>query len=168
LNCPPPRNFRQLLCPPASARLSLRAPVFSGKVKRSAAQSRGIRYEKKVQKYLLEQFEDFYLPSPWLHFREEGQEDFRWAQPDGLLIDGIKGIINIVEIKYSHTADAWWQVRRLYLPVLQKLFPPTLWRYEALEVVKWYDSDTIFPEKVQLVDNPMRSSSHFKVHIFNN
>ncbi len=117
---------------------------------------------------MLEQFEDFYLPSPWLHFREEGQEDFRWAQPDGLLIDGIKGIITIVEIKYSHTADAWWQVRRLYLPVLQKLFPPNLWRYEALEVVKWYDPDTVFPEKVQLVDNPMRSSSHFKVHIFNN
>lgn len=128
---------------------------------------RGIKYEEKVQQHLLSSFEDFYLPSPWLHFREEGEEQFRWCQPDGLLIDALKGVIHIIEIKYSHTSDAWWQVKKLYLPVLSKIFPKEIWRFECGEVVKWYDPDIFFPESVQLVNSPMKSSNAFKVHIFN-
>lgn len=163
----PPAHFRFVSEPLASARLSPQAPPFNRGRKRTAAQSRGIRYERKAQEYLLSQFREFYVPSPWLHFREEGAENFRWCQPDGLLIDGQRGIINIVEIKYSHTSDAWWQLKNLYLPVLKKIFPIDLWSFEMVEVVRWYDPDVFFPEPVCLANNPLKPSTKFKVHIFN-
>lgn len=162
-----PRNFRPVNGPLASARISPLAPPFQKTRVRTAAMRRGLKYEEKVQEFMLDQFRDFYLPSPWLHFREEDSEQFRWCQPDGVLLDVARGVIHIIEIKYSHTSDAWWQVRKLYLPVLSRIFPPSLWRFEVGEIVKWYDPDICFPESVQLVDNPMKNSNAFKVHIFN-
>lgn len=124
----------------------------------------GIRYEKKVHEYLLSFYGDRYLPSPWLKFFAEGK--WRWCQPDGLLLDLIRGKIVIVEVKYQHTSDAWWQVQHLYLPVLQKIFPEKLWGFEFCEVVKWYDPDTPFPVKTVLAQEVCMPHPAFKVHIW--
>lgn len=118
-----------------------------------------------MQDFLLAAFPQSYVPSPWLHFRSESSEKWRWCQPDGLLVDIERGIITCVEVKYSHTENAWWQVRKLYLPVLEKLFPPALWRLQACEVVKWYDSAVVFPEPVELAAEIGKPSDRFKVHI---
>lgn len=56
-----------------------------------------------------------------------------------------------MEIKYQHTSDAWWQVEHLYLPVLRWAFPPDLWSFARVEVVKWYDPAVAFPERVSLI-----------------
>ena len=163
----PPRHFRPVEGELASARMSQLPPPFLRDRKRTGAKARGVRYELKAQEYLLDQFSDHYIPSPWLHFREEASESFRWCQPDGILLDFERGVCIVLEIKYSHTSDAWWQLRKLYIPVLQKILPPSLWTYELGEIVKWFDPDVAFPEPIRLVDNPMKPSDVFKIHIFN-
>ena len=124
-----------------------------------------MRYERKVQKHLLFEYPDTYIPSPWIRFREEGSERLRWCQPDGLDINPYKGIVTCCEIKYSHTSDAWWQTRKLYLPVLAHIFASTLWSIQVCEIVKWYDPAILFPESVELTPEPTRPSNRFKVHI---
>lgn len=165
LRCP--SAVRPATLPLASVRLSTNPPPFRRDGAKKGAKGRGIRYEKRVQEYLLNDFAPMYVPAPWLHFRERFSDSFRWCQPDGLLIDAWKGVITIVEIKYNHTADAWWQLNHLYKPVLSALFPPELWRLEVCEIVKWYDPATVFPEPVRLVNNPLKESTSFRVHIFN-
>lgn len=112
----------------------------------------GIRYERKVQEHLSNCYGDLYHPSPWFYFETEGRR--RWCQPDGLLLDPWAGRITICEVKYQHTSDAWWQLQRLYLPVISAAFPPGLWSVACLEIVKWYDPATVFPEPVALVARP--------------
>lgn len=147
------------------ARLSLAPPPFLRQRRYTGRRAEGVRYERKVQAHLLDLFPDTYLASPWLHFKPAGQDKWRWCQPDGLLIDLENGILTVLEVKYSHTSDAWWQVRELYTPVLQKIFPLSLWAYQACEIVKWYDPATAFPEPIELASELDRSSRKFKVHI---
>jgi hypothetical protein len=112
-------------------------------------------------------FEGLYLDGPWLYFQEEGDRPPRWCQPDGLIIDVQTGRLTIVEVKYQHTGDAWWQLTQLYRPVLEKLFPKRLWAMQVVEVVKWYDASVLFPERVALLEipnEPLRSG--FGVHIW--
>lgn len=90
-----------------------------------------------------------YLPNPWIKF--EGQAGIKWCQPDGLLFDLEAGLLTIVEVKYQHTTDAWWQLRELYEPVVRKLFPQKLWRIVVLEYVKWFDPSVPWPEDIQMV-----------------
>lgn len=124
----------------------------------------GVRYEKKVQAYLQEFHGNHYIPSPWLRFFTGGA--WRWCQPDGILLDPARGRLTIVEVKYQHTSDAWWQVRQLYEPVLRVMFPESLWAYSACEVVKWYDPAVLFPEKTVLAQDVGMTHPAFKIHIW--
>jgi len=144
--------------------ISPRQPPFIRTRRYSGRRADGIRYERRVHAHLLELFPDTYLPSPWLHFKSAGR--WRWCQPDGLLFDLAHGRIIIVEVKYSHTSDAWWQVRRLYLPVLRKCFPEGLWRFEACEVVRWFDPLTHFPEPLEMAAEVDQHGDKFRVHIW--
>lgn len=162
---PPPSKFV-----PAgnvlAARLSPTPPPFIRKKRYTGRRAEGVRYERKVHSALLELLPDTYVPSPWLHFLAEGEERWRWCQPDGLIVNAERGIITCVEVKYSHTADAWWQIRKLYLPVLAALFPADLWELQAVEVVKWFDPAVRFPEAIEMASELDRPSRKFKVHIF--
>lgn len=59
-------------------------------------------------------------------------------------------MLTIVEIKHSHTSEAYRQLWELYWPVLQSIFPLGLWEYRFLEIVRWYDPQTYFPGKHRL------------------
>lgn len=162
MNCQPP-GFS-----PAgqvdSAYLSKSPPPFLRQRRYSGRRAEGVRYERKVQEHLQALFPETYMPSPWFRFQSEGK--WRWCQPDGLLIDLAQGKITCVEVKYSHTVLAWWQTRRLYMPVLEKCFPPHLWRFEVCEVVKWYDPAIQLPEPHILAAEVDQVSEKFKVHIW--
>lgn len=145
------------------ARISPTPPPFIRQRKYSGRRADGVRYEKRVQAHLAELFPLTYVPSPWLHFQADGA--WRWCQPDGLIFDLPRGRIICVEVKYSHTAAAWWQVRRLYLPVLRVCFPEEYWQFECCEVVRWYDPAVAFPEPVELAAEIDQQSSRFRVHI---
>ena len=125
----------------------------------------GVKYEKRVHEYMGDLYGDKYIANPWLKFFSAGQA-WRWCQPDAILLDPFKGKLVIVEVKYQHTSDAWWQVKQLYFPVLSIIFPPQLWKYEFCEVVKWYDPDTSFPEPTVLANDIAMPHEAFKVHIY--
>jgi hypothetical protein len=147
VRAPPPERLQ----PVRSVRWAehrLKEPDFAGPPYANDTEARkaGRRYENKVQEYLLKKFPLSYVASPWIRFCDPSrQQQVSWCQPDGWFIDFRRGLIVIVEIKLSHTADAWWQVRHLYEPVTRFLFGPD-WRYAACEITKWYDPQVNFPE----------------------
>lgn len=131
------------------ATLLAETPGFIKRKRTSKAKARGIRYEKRVQEILLNKFGSSYIPSPWVLFSEGFDLRTRYCQPDGLLIDFHRGRITIIEIKYNHCELAWWQLYKLYLPVIKEIFGPN-WTYSCCEVVRWFDPQTRVPEKVQM------------------
>lgn len=102
----------------------------------------GVRYERAAHKHFLGLYGDYYIPNPWIIFRDEGKRR-RWCQPDALLFNFYLGTITILEMKYRHTDKAWWQLMKLYLPVMQHIFPG--WKFPLVEVVKYYDPSVNFP-----------------------
>lgn len=122
-----------------------------------------MKYEANVHEHFGRLHPVFYLPGPWIRFNDVS--GCRWCQPDGLLVNFFTGRVTIIEVKYQHTSDAWWQLRMLYEPVVRKLFSEELWDFSLCEVVKWYDPSTKFPERVELVPDIGMAKS-FGVHIF--
>jgi hypothetical protein len=91
----------------------------------------------------------------------------RWIQPDGLIYDFMLGKLTIVEIKLKHTDRAWWQIRRLYQPVLEFLLRDGGWKFTALEVCHYCDAHTSFPERVTFVEKPEAVPVEaFGLHLF--
>ena len=119
--------------------------------RRRGAKGVGIRYEEKVQKDFSERFGAFYIPGPWFAYQTEATGG-RWnyAQPDGLLFDFKSGLLTIVEIKYSHCAEAYFQLVDKYLPLMRHFLGTELWRFATVEVVYWYDRAVSFPCEVKL------------------
>ncbi len=117
--------------------------------RRRGARARGVAYEKKVQFHLSKLWGGFYLPSPWIRYKLQSGST-KWCQPDGIHFDVRRGLVTIVEIKHSHTSDAYKQLWELYWPVLQSIFPLSLWQYRFLEIVRWYDPHLFFPGKHRL------------------
>lgn len=164
--CPPPRNFRpaggvrQAICSATPPPFISREPRYTGR------RALGKAYESRVHEYLADRFADQYIPAQWLKFLD-AHGVVRWCQPDGLIVDPVLGGICIVEVKYQHTSDAWWQLRELYLPVVSAAFGPRDWVYTTCEVVKWYDPATAFPERVTMVKSPlMTKPREFGLHIW--
>lgn len=139
-------------------------PPFIKKKRYTGRRAQGVRYEKLVQEYLLFRYPQTYLPSPWIRFRNA--DGVRWCQPDGLLFLPLEGRIIIIEVKYQHTPDAWWQTKCLYMPVIEKIFPRPLWELDVVEVVKWFDPAIAFPERVVLANEVTMRHKDFKVHIW--
>ena len=125
-----------------------RAPDFVRRGSRAGAKGRGIRYEERTQSVLDRLYAERYVPGPWIHFSADDTSP-RWCQPDGLLFDIDRGEIVIVEIKYNHTAIAYWKLFNLYQPVVSAIFG-TQWTYICAEVVKWYDRAVYGPRDVTL------------------
>lgn len=125
-------------------RFSVNGPSFAQKKRRvTGARANGIKYEKKVHEEMLRQYPKHYLPSPWFnYFDVYGQ---RWAQPDALLIDPVQGQIIVIEVKHHHIGEAWWKLHYIYLPVVRMFFGDN-WTYRCVEIVRYYDSDTLFPQ----------------------
>lgn len=125
-------------------------PSFAKDVHRRGARGRGVQYEKKVRAWLSRKYEGWYIPSPWLLYRLHNDSRLHWCQPDGLVIRPDLGIIWVHETKLRHTAEAWFQLMDLYLPILERIFPPKLWSIRLVEVVRWFDPSVPFPGKYSL------------------
>ena len=152
LSALPPARFR----PPAGlvhsvALRSRRVNVVDSGNKKgfTTAQQNGLRYEAKVAKRLRSgldyQVGAKYLDQPYLDFEDDLGP--RVVIPDGLaLLPG--GLALVFEIKSQHMPEAWWQLRRLYQPVVRQL--PFVSQVSVVEVVRSYDPAMGFPETVQL------------------
>lgn len=168
LNALPPKNFTA-----ASgvkfAKLLDQQPPFIKRGRLQGARAQGVRYERKAQaklgEWVIGQAELDLVLSPWLEFVDDSGR--RWCQPDALILNSSRSKGTVVEVKYRHTADAWFQIWRLYVPVLEILLPG--FRWEGLEICKWYDPATLFPEAVALTRSPLEipRPGITAVHIWN-
>lgn len=125
---------------------------------------KGLQYEAAALDHLEALFDDRFIPGPWFEYMDD---KVRWCQPDGLLVFPERGLIVIIEVKYQHTIRAWFQLNELYLPVVRAAFPGRLWRIALCEVVKWYDPNIEFPQRVKLqrfIDEVL--PGQFAVHIW--
>jgi hypothetical protein len=143
-------------------------------VKVTGAKRQGINYERKTQAYIEMQLANKsegvkYIRSPWLCYKALGSGSrILFCQPDGLIMEVEQKRCVIVEIKLQHTAEAYWQVRRLYQPVLQFIYPD--FTFSALEIVKWLDPHISpkFPESFKFAEDLLHYDPlKFGVHIYN-
>lgn len=147
--CAPPLKFRPAVgvraAWPCESGPFARPLTLRGK---TVAQKAGLRYEKKVLNELSERFGSAFHPSPWLRFTDE--TGTRYCQPDGLLIQE-RGTF-IFEVKYSFVSDAWFQLRRLYGPVVERAYRPAKIFYVV--ICRNYDVARPFPEVPHLFKTP--------------
>ena len=142
----PPRGFRgargvsvaQIVTPDEAPWRGRKAPGST------LSQKAGKLYEKKVLARLKDWTDGTIYPLPWIKFRL-GNSD-RYCQPDALIHVG--NTIVIVEVKLTHTLDAYWQLRRLYYPVVSTLFPGTTIR--LCEVAKNMRPEVKYLEPIAL------------------
>lgn len=139
----PPRNFQPIEGPIAKVR-KIDSPIHT-KGRSTPAQRRGLRYEAKALDHLKALGPSF-EPSPWFSFYEAGRH--RFANPDGLW--QIDRRVVIFEIKEHHTIDAWWQLRRLYEPLIRALiFSPV--EVLVVEMCRSFDPAVLLPEDPLLI-----------------
>lgn len=94
------------------------------------AKGKGLRYQSQIVKMLNETFLEG-IEGPWFLFNNTYNEE-RFTQPDWLTFDFRTGIIYLVEIKLSRVEQAWWQLNKLYQPVLKAIFPQ--WDIAMVEI----------------------------------
>jgi hypothetical protein len=139
---PPPPRFRA----PVGEVRNVRLKVTGVSTQRgnTPAKHAGILYERKAQDHLQELW-PHYQRSPTLHFVDDGGA--RTCIPDGLLLWEDRAII--FEIKSQHMPEAWWQLRRLYQPVVEALYPAAY--VQLIEVVRSFDVAMPFPTSITLI-----------------
>jgi hypothetical protein len=151
-----PSRSNALLAPPAGFRAAAgvrsawpcgigpfgRTPPRGG----SAAQRAGRRYEAKALAMLARTLGDAFTASQWFRFLDNS--GIRWCQVDGLSVsnDGI----TIYEIKTTFCPEAWWQLRRLYEPVVKRAFCVASLR--LVIICKSFDPAVVLPESFELLD----------------
>lgn len=143
VNVPPPARFRPLVGKPCNVYIGDNA--FRGHSRRdmTEAQKAGLRYEDKIQAELFTHNTE-YMISPTFHFVDDS--GFRTIIPDGLF--SFPDRVVIIEIKSQHMPEAWWQLEKLYRPVVMARRPlcPIL----CLEICRSYDPAMPFPAEFQL------------------
>lgn len=142
---PPPRFYEPKYVTEARVTLPFHYnPAIAGL---TSAQREGIRYEKRAQLYLGSLFDEFsYFASPDISYRDAA--GFHRCFPDGILFDEDRTFI--FEIKSQHMPEAWWQLRRLYEPLLRKALPGIV-EFFVIEVCRSYDPSMPFPEPIILI-----------------
>lgn len=108
---------------------------------RTAAQKLGLAYETRVNDVLSQIYGIDYRHSASILFQD--RRGTHRCIPDGLLKIGSDLVI--IEIKLRHTERAWWQLSRLYLPVLTQLVRPGTKIFRA-EICRSYDPQEVFPD----------------------
>lgn len=139
----PPQGFRGIVSPVSHVRVN-RVGFARPNNNYTLAQRNGLRYEDRAQVYLHELLGPDYSRSPWIRFVEHTEfgDDKRACVPDGLLIRAPNAFV--FEIKIRHTTGAWFQLRKLYAPVVGQL--PFISRVICVEICSSFDPNVIIPE----------------------
>lgn len=114
---------------------------YTSKFKKSkkGAQGAGHRFEAKVVKELEAQFGTFVSGIPFVFSTDYSPRTV--CIPDGLIIWDKE--VLIIEVKLSHTVDSWFQLRKLYGPVVGRALNR---KVRLLEICKTYYKEESFPE----------------------
>lgn len=116
--------------------------------KSTPAQEAGNKYEARWHSAANVLWGPSYVHFEDRQFSFQCDSGWRVCRPDGILFVGQRAFV--FEVKIRHTADAWWQLHHLYLPVL-RVYDPR-YRYIPVEVSKNFDPDVRFPGTTTPVD----------------
>lgn len=141
---PPPPLYIHYL-PQGEIREAWRSaePAYRGAPRGRGAKKAGRIYQRQVESWSGWTGAGGIELSPWFCFID-GSGKRHYCQPDLLVFHN--STIIITEIKLRWTCDAWWQLRKLYLPVLAKVFPNH--SLVPLCVCRSYDPAVVCPEQV--------------------
>ena len=107
----------------------------------TASQRAGLSYQRRACDELRTLFKkESILVGPWIEYRASNR--LHYCQPDCVAIATDR--VYVFEMKLSTTTDAWWQLRHLYGPVVQYLYPDA--RLILVNVVKSHYPEVRFPE----------------------
>lgn len=165
LPLPPPPAYLRLPCGDiqVAARHIGGSPHAGKRSRASGAQKAGLAYQKRIGALLTSSRPPSTLElGPWFWF-VDSRTVRHYCQPD-ILLHLADGRIAVGEIKIRWTADAWWQLRKLYLPVLGKVFPGRV--LLPFVVCRSFDPAVRCGESPTLIDNlDALSASSFSVMV---
>lgn len=148
----PPRGFKGPLGVPTNVRFGGTPRYPRGN---TASQKAGLAYEQKVVDVLSAIYGDQFCRAPSILY--DDRTGCRMAIPDGVL--RVRSELVIIEVKLSHCEKAWWQLNRLYLPLLSALVLPGT-RISTVEICRHYDPEVRFPVPGELVTSLHKLPSH--------
>lgn len=126
-------------------------PFAGRRVRRTAQQRAGKAYEARVGKLLFGgSWPGSILRSPWFAYTD-ASPGVQFCQPDFILDKGRGAEAIVVEVKLRWHPDAWWQLERLYLPVLRHGLPGR--ELHSLCICGSYDPAVAAPGPVVVVRN---------------
>lgn len=143
-----PTNIRLLRGRPSNIRL-IPSSTYTRATGRTTAQKTGLRYEEKVQRALLDYFKPprEYLAAPFIHYSDD--RGYHTRVPDGIAtIDGVKYIL---EIKLGHTEVSWWQLERVYRPLVEAYYHT--FPVRVCEICRSFDPMVSFPSKFRRLES---------------
>lgn len=148
---PPPPAYLKLPQGEISHAVQTTNPFAGQRSRRSGAQKAGLAYQKRVGALLAETVGSSNMVSgPWYYYLD-GSGRRNYCQPDFLLCHAFEAVV-VTEVKLRWTADAWWQLRKIYLPVLCVARPQS--KLLALCICRSYDPAIRIEEPVHFVDSP--------------
>lgn len=126
-------------------------PSFAqAKYRKNKTIGHGLKYEWKGHLHLLDKYGYEYVPGPWFRYStEQNPTRINYVQPDGLIVRLKEGIVTIVEFKWSHTVDAYYQLVDRYLPLMEHFFGKDF-EFHMVEICRWYSPQIQFPGKAGL------------------
>jgi hypothetical protein len=139
----PPRGIHIPVGQPSGVRFGGIVPQNRGN---TGARKVGLHYESKVHDILEAIYDVDYRRSPSMLY--EDRTGLHRAIPDGIL--KVSSDLVVIEIKLRHTERAWWQLSRLYVPLLRTMVVPGT-RIFAVEICRSYDPSEYFPGPHALV-----------------
>lgn len=116
-------------------------PIFVPK-KVKGKKAEGLRFEQQVLRVYEATIPHFVSALP---FRYSISNQSVFCIPDGLIL--YKNELILVEVKLTHTPQAWFQLQNLYFPVVEKALGR---KVRGVEVVKWFHPEVRFPEPVKV------------------
>jgi hypothetical protein len=138
---PPPPKF----LPPRGkiTRVAPRWRAYQRQKGNSSAKEAGLRFESQLVVELHAKFPTIEF-QPEFRYHDSGGQ--RICFPDAVLRLSDRTVV--FEVKLAHSADAWWQLEKLYRPVLAAW---SLLPVQVIEIVKSYDAAIQFPVPVHFI-----------------
>lgn len=145
---PPPQYVRYV--PKGEIRSAWRSPIapFSSPRPRNFAKRQGLLYQRRIEAWARGLGLGDVEAGPWFAYLDDSSIR-HYCQPDLLIHNGRK--LFVVETKFRWTTDAWWQLQKIYVPVLRLVFPNS--SLYSVCVCKSFDPAIVAPERVEIREN---------------
>lgn len=114
----------------------------------AGVKGKGLRFEAQVCSSFDTILPDHWVGIPGLWFQFEDATGERFAQADWIGINTRDMYICIVEVKLSRVPQAWWQLNKLYKPLVEAVFKD--WDVAMVEVVSKFNN-VVVPDEVFIV-----------------